>query len=245
MAEHQSKNQDHQKAFNPPGVQEPYNHDAHMQKEIKDALLKGTESAGIDIKVMAEDGVVRLYGVVDVLSHRTVAEEIVRKIPGVRHIDNDITVANEETFSDKQVYEAAVHALSTREEFRDMGCRVHKGVVTLIGHAGSKDDVKNAVRMVEGMAGVREVMVEKIKIGEGQKEDEADISRTAVRMLTEMGYDSAQFQVYCDAGTLFVKGFVPNRADRTRIKTAMHRVPGVARLETLLITDDQVGGEIH
>lgn len=247
MAEHQSHNQDHQKPFNPPGVEEPFNHDLHLMKEVKDALLTQTDSAGIDIKVSAEDGWVRLYGVVDALSHKTAAEEIARRIPGVHRIENDITVANEETFSDKDLVAVVNQRITKLPEYRNIGARVHKGVVTLVGHAGSYGDVQEAVRIAEGVPGVKEVRVQRVKVGEGEKEDDADVSRSAERLLDQMGYNHELFEVYCDAGVLFVKGLVPTREDKSRIKTAMHKIPGVDKLEALLIPEDQMlkHDEVH
>jgi hyperosmotically inducible periplasmic protein len=245
MAEHQSKHQDQDKAFNPPGVQKPFNNDLDLITQVKNALLTGTESAGIDVRVSAEDGVIRLHGVVDVLSHRRAAEEIARRIPGVTRIENDITIADEEHRTDKDLYHLIGTRLTHRPELRNIGCRVHKGVVTLVGHAGSHDDIEAAVSLVEDTAGVRQVKVQRIKVGEGQKEDDADVSRSAEHLLEEMGYDPTVFEVYSDAGVLFVKGFVPTREDRSRIKTAMHRINGVDKLEALLISADQVAGEIH
>lgn len=247
MAEHQSRHQDHQKPFNPPGVQEPFNHDLHLIKEVKDALLTQTDSAGIDIRVDAEDGWVRLHGTVDVLSHKTAAEEIARRIPGVRRIENDITVANEETYSDHDLIKHVTARLTKLPEYRNIGARIHKGVVTLVGHAGSYGDVQEAVRMVEGVPGVKEVRVARVKVGEGEKEDDADVSRQAEKLLDQMGYNHQLFEVYCDAGVLFVKGLVPTREDKSRIKTAMHKIPGVDKLEALLIPEDQMlkDDEIH
>jgi osmotically-inducible protein OsmY len=224
---------------------EPYNRDLDLKTQVKNALLEQTESAGIDVQVSSEDGVIRLHGVVDVLSHKTAAEQIARRIAGVTQVENDITVANEESASDKDVYEAVTQKLARRRELNNIGCRVHKGVVTLVGHAGSNDDVQAAIALVEDMAGVREVKVKRVKIGEGQKEDDADVSRQAETMLESMGYDHTLFDVHCDAGVLFVKGFVPTGEDRSRIKTAMHKIPGVDKLEALLVTDDEYGGEIH
>lgn len=245
MAEHQTRNPDRQKPFNPPGVQKPFNNDRALQEQVKSALMSGTESAGIDIKVMVEDGVVRLYGVVDVLSHKTVADDIARRIPGVTRIENDITVADEEHHTDKHLREEITRKFAHRPEYRNMGVQVSKGLVNLVGHAGSYEDVREAARMVEDMAGVTEVKIVKVKVGEGQKEDEADVTRAAMTMLKSMGYDVDQFTVYSDAGVLFVKGFVHTREDRSRIKTAMHKIRGADKVETLLVTDDEFGGEIH
>jgi len=245
MAEHQARQAQTEKLFNPPGVEKPLSNDAHLVRDVKDALLAGTESAGIDVQVSAEDGVVRLSGVVDVLSHRRVAEEIARRIPGVRRVENDICVANEETASDKDLVKAVTHKLTQDGNSLDIGCRVHKGVVTLVGHAATYDDVRAAARRVEDMAGVREVRFDRVKVGEGQKEDDTDVSRAAEHLLDELGYDHRLFQVYCDAGVLFVKGFVPTRQDKRRIKTAMHSISGAAKLEATLIPEEQVAGEVH
>lgn len=245
MVEHQAGNAHQEKLFNPPGVHKPVSADAQLGQEVKDALLAETESAGIDVQVSAEDGTVRLSGVVDVLSHKRTVEEIARRIPGVRRIENDICVANEETASDKDLVEAITHKLTRDGDSPNIGCRVHKGVVTLVGHAATYDDVRAAARLVEDTAGVREVRTERVKVGEGQKEDDVDVSRTAERLLDKMGFDHRLFEVYCDAGVLFVKGFVPTRNDKSRIKTAMHGIPGAARLEATLIPEEQVAGEIH
>ncbi|HWI65759.1 MAG TPA: BON domain-containing protein, partial [Symbiobacteriaceae bacterium] len=216
-----------------------------IQEQVKSALMSGTESAGIDIKVSVEDGVVRLYGVVDVLSHRTVADDIVRSIPGVTRIENEITIADEEHATDKQLRGAITSKLAHRPEFRDMGVKVEHGHVHLVGHAGSYEDVREAARLVEDMAGVMEVKTQKVKVGEGQKEDDADVTRGAKTMLKSMGYDVDQLTIYTDAGVLFVKGFVHTKEDRSRIKTSLHKIQGVDKVEALLVTDDQFGGEIH
>lgn len=247
MAEHQSLNQDQQKPFNPPGVEKPYVDDVALIQRVKDALLTQTDSAGIDVKVSAEDGWVRLHGVVDALSHKTAAEEIARKVPGVRRIENDIAVANEETYTDKDLLSAVTERITRNPGFESIGARVHKGTVTLVGHAESYKDVEEAVRIAEGIAGVKEVRVQRVKVGEGKDEDDADVSRAAERLLDQMGYDSDLFQVYCDAGVLFVKGLVPTRADKSRIKTAMHKIQGVDKLEALLIPEEQMleADEVH
>lgn len=243
MAEYQSKHHQ-EKPLNSPEGREMMS-DSDLAARVKEALLAETESAGIDVKVSVEDGVVRLYGVVDVLSHRRAAEEIARQVPGVRKIENAITIADEEHMPDKELQDTVTEELTAYEEFLGLGCRVNKGAVTLMGSAGSYEDVDEAVRMVEGIPGVVEVRVQQIKVGEGETGDDAEVSRQAQQMLDQMGYDHTLFTVYCDAGVLYVKGFVNSRAEKGRIKAAMHRIPGVAKLDAMLVTDDQLGDQIH
>lgn len=224
-----------------------FDHDEYLEKEVKDALLAQTDSAGIDIQVSARDGRVRLSGVVDALSHKSAAEEIVRRIPGVRGIDNDITVADEEMRTDRDLEGAVASRLAGVPEYSRLGARVEKGVVTLVGEARTYEELDGAVRLVEGVPGVKEVRSDRVKVGIGEEEDDADVSRTALRLLAQMGYDPDQFQVYTADGVLHVKGIVPGRADRTRIKTAMRGIRGVAKLEALLVSEDEMlqDDEVH
>lgn len=225
----------------------PFVSDRELVSRVKEALMAQTDSAGVDVKVDAEDGWVRLYGVVDTLSQKTAAEEIARRVPGVRRLENDITVASEEPRGDKELLEAITERLSKEPAYQQIGARVHKGVVTLVGHAGSYGDVEEAVRIVESVPGVKEVHVARVKVGEGREEDDADVSRAAEQVLERLGYNSDLFQIYTADGTLFVKGLVPTRADKSRIKTALREIPGVDKLETLLVPEDEMlqDGEVH
>lgn len=243
MAEQQDRHPNDHKRWNPPGVDRPANFDKDLADEVKDRLLTHTESAGIDIHVGAEDGVVRLFGVVDVLSHKTAAEELARTVPGVKRIENDITVADEEHVKDRHLLQEITERLQHRKDLQNMGVRVHKGVVRLVGHGRTYDHVDEAVKMIQDVAGVRDVRVDRVKVGEGIKEDDADVSRQAEHLLEQLGYNHQLFEVWCNDGDLYVRGFVPTREDRSRIKTEMHKLRGVNKLDALLITDEQMADD--
>jgi len=227
--------------------EQTFEHDEQLAKQVKEALLAQTDSAGIDVQVSARDGTVRLHGVVDALSHKSAAEEIARRVPGVRRIDNDITVANEETLSDRDLEDAVSSRLEDVPEYSRIGAQVEKGVVTLMGEARTYEDLEAAVRLVEGVPGVREVRSDQVKVGVGEEEDDADVSRAALRLLGRMGYDPDRFQLYCADGVLHVKGIVPGREDRSRIKAALRGIRGVAKLEALLVAEDEMlaDEEVH
>jgi hyperosmotically inducible periplasmic protein len=234
MGEHQTGHSDRH---------EPIDLDRLLAEAVKEALLRGTESAGLDIHVSSVDGTVRLWGIVDVLAQKTAAESIARRVPGVRGINNDITVATEGV-EDKELAEVLTEKLTRIPELRDVGCRVEKGRVALVGHVKTTGDAMRAVQVAEGTMAVAGV-VSHIKIGEGEKEDDAAISRYALRLLDQMGLDHGQFQVYTDAGVLFIKGFVRDDAERQRVVRMMRRLEGVQRVDATLVTDDETGGVIH
>jgi len=238
VTEHQTNHRDQT-------VQGVTSNDATLAHEVKQALLRETESSGIEIHVGADGGTVRLSGVVDVLSHQMNAEQIARRIPGVHRIENDITVANEEQISDKRLMELINERLAPTSFGEGLGCRVHRGVVQLVGRAGTNDSVQAAVTFVQDIQGVREVRTQRIHIGEHRKEDDADVSRTAEHLLEQLGYDHRLFEVYCADGTLHVKGFVPTREDKSRIKIEMRKIPGVHKFESLLVPDERLLDNAH
>ncbi|HLO03772.1 MAG TPA: BON domain-containing protein [Symbiobacteriaceae bacterium] len=217
-----------------------FNHDIYLRNQVKEALQKGTDSAGVDVKVECRDGVINLFGVVDVLSQRTQASEIARTIPGIKEISNNITVADEEHHSDKWIQGELTKQLQRSPWGQSLGCEVKRGVVTILGHAGAAADVADAIRLAEGFPGVAEVIKGHVKIGEHHRADERDMAYEAEHLLDHMGFDHQDFEVSVDGGTLHVKGFVHDREDRTKIRERLGRIPGVETLDALLVTDDQV-----
>lgn len=217
-----------------------FNHDVYLTNQVKEALQRETDSAGVDVHVECRNGVVNLFGVVDVLSQRTAASEIARNIPGIMEISNNITIADEEHHSDKRIQEELTTQLQRSPWGPALGCEVNRGVVTILGHASASSDVANAIHLAEGFPGVVRVVKGHVKIGEHHREDDRDMAYEAANLLDKMGYDHEQFQVYVTEGTLHVKGFVPDREDRTKIRERLGRIPGVEDLQALLVTDDQV-----
>lgn len=217
-----------------------FNRDIYLRDQVKNALMIGTESAGVDVKVECLDGVINLSGVVDVLSHKTRASEVARTIPGVKEISNHITIADEEHRSDKWIQGELTKQLQRSPWGQQLGCEVRRGVVTIIGHAGASADVADAIHLAEGFPGVVEVVKGPVKIGEHHRADERDMTHEAEHLLDQMGYNAQEFEVWTNAGTLHVKGFVHDREDRTKIRERLGRIPGVESLDALLVTDDQV-----
>jgi osmotically-inducible protein OsmY len=220
--------------------QHEFNHDVYLSEQVKEALQKGTDSAGVDIQVECRDGVINLFGVVDVLSQRTQAAEIAKNIAGVKEISNNITIADEEHHSDKWIQGELTKQLQRSPWGQALGCEVNRGAVTIVGHAGASADVADAIRLAEGFPGVVKVVKGHVKIGEYHRADDRDMVYEAETLLDRMGYDHQDFELTVDGGTMQVKGFVHDREDRTKIRERLGRIPGVENLETLLVTDDQV-----
>ena len=117
-----------------------------------------------DIKIKSEDGVVSLTGTVSEESHRSLAQETVTGLPGVKSVDNRLEVKrghpaekSDAWLSDKVKTTLLLHqnvGVVTEVSTRD-------GIVTLQGEASSqaqKDLTTEYARDVEGVKDVRNEM---------------------------------------------------------------------------------------
>lgn len=220
------------------------NFDQELADHVKDALLRSTESAGVEIRVAAHDGTVRLTGIVDVLSHRTVAEQVARQVPGVRRVENDITIANEEHVGDQELERELTGRLAHVPALRGVGCQVRHGRVELVGHVATGADEARAIQVAEGTPSVASVS-SRLNVGVGTDEGEAGTSRHAGRLLDQMGLDAGSFQLYTAEGKLVIKGFVRNEAQKKQVIRMLERLDGVERVDATLVTDAELGGEVH
>jgi hyperosmotically inducible protein len=117
-----------------------------------------------DIKVLSEDGAVTLTGSVSEESHKSLAEETVAGLPGVKSVDNRLEVRGDNPAgkSDALLSEKVKTALMFH---RNVGAITEvsskDGIVTLQGEAASlaqKDLTTEYARDVEGVKDVRNEM---------------------------------------------------------------------------------------
>ena len=117
---------------------------------------------GDEIKIDSKDGVVTLTGTVSEDSHKSLAEETVAALPGVKKVDNKLKVKGERHADNSDAWVLAkvkapllfhknVSAIQTEVDVKD-------GMVTLRGEAASdaqKSLTTEYVKDVEGVKGVR------------------------------------------------------------------------------------------
>lgn len=67
--------------------------DQNLTKSIDAALNSGKYGGGFkDVKVKVNNGNVRLSGTVDLLEYKSKAESIIKRLDGVKEVDNQITI---------------------------------------------------------------------------------------------------------------------------------------------------------
>lgn len=160
--------------------------DNRIELSAKNSYVFKTYLQADDIKVQSEDGAVTLMGTVSEESHKSLAQETVADLPGVKSVDNMLEVEGE---SPAEMSDAWITAkvktifLFHRNVSAITEVKTKDGVVTLQGKAANeaqKDLTTEYAKDVEGVKGVNNEMtvgkIAKKKQTVSQKIDDASIT---------------------------------------------------------------------
>jgi len=143
------------------------NRDAEIVECIKKELEDKMQLSAIDINVDCREGNVILYGVADVLAEKIFAEEIAKKVDGVRSIENDITISMDSSnITDSHIrneIENKLYMSEKQEGLSNVGVDVKSGTAVLMGHVEDDLDKKKAVELASSARGVANI-VDNIKM---------------------------------------------------------------------------------
>jgi len=139
--------------------------DAWITTAAKVRLIANAATPARDINVDTLGGVVTLFGTVPTEAARRAAETEVRKVDGVKSVENDLQVVPQVSAAavehkDEQLKDAVEKRLKAREELSDasIGVEVADGVARLTGTVGSQSDRLIALNVARSTDGVRSVI---------------------------------------------------------------------------------------
>jgi hyperosmotically inducible periplasmic protein len=148
--------------------------DARLEAEVRLALLEKLGSDGIDVKVDAIGGRVRLSGAVDKRSTQELAEEVARAVPGVQGVDNGIAaregsagtpVARAMSTAESEVGDAILEMRVGSKLLGEIGryamdleVEATGGVVSLRGTLPDEERKSLALRVARETSGVQRVV---------------------------------------------------------------------------------------
>lgn len=128
-------------------------------------LLANAETPAFDINVDTRDQVVTLFGTVDSEEAKRQAEAEVRKVEGVRDVENALQVvaageAESTARTDEQLDEAIEQRFQASDRLReaDVDVEVENGVARLSGTVPSRSDQVAALTAARSVQGVRRVI---------------------------------------------------------------------------------------
>lgn len=136
--------------------------DMWISTAAKMRLMADSETPAMDINVDTENGVVTLFGIVPTKQSKQAAEADVRKVDGVKNVDNALQVVPAEKqkageIRDDQALDAAKKGLGGKDAFKDVSVDVKNGVARLTGTVPSQGDWLMAAVIVRSSDGIRSV----------------------------------------------------------------------------------------
>ncbi|GLQ37110.1 BON domain-containing protein [Rhizobium albus] len=207
--------------------------DKTLRQTIIDALDfdPGLDSA--DIGVAVENGVVTLTGHVPTFDEKLTAEDLVKRIKGVRGIAQEIEVrpAGTHRTADDEIAKRALNVIRWNTTIPDehIQVKVQKGWVTLTGKVEwqyQKNAAAGAVRGLSGVTGVSNM----IEIR--PRAEATDIKKRiedAFKRDAELEAQSIRVDVH--DGRVTLEGHVKVWADRQAAERAAWSAPGVTAVE--------------
>ncbi|HBE81096.1 MAG TPA: hypothetical protein DDW65_25400, partial [Firmicutes bacterium] len=179
-----------------------------------------------------ENGTVQIQGIVDVLEEKIQAEGLLGNIPGIKKIENDITVCTDGEINDLDVaFEVAEEFQANPEVPLTVGVKVTGGEVQLLGRVNNFNQAQEALETAAKARGVREV-ISHLKLKDYY--DDASLNNLVqATLMTEPELSPGRVKSITHHGVVSLFG----KLTETQIVTAFNavsRIPGIRHIHNLI-----------
>ena len=217
--------------------------DDRIESSAKNSYIFKTQLKDDSIKTESKNGAVTLTGTVAESSHKSLAEDTVESLPGVKSVDNQLKIEGEnhaehsDGWLGTKVKTALLFHRNVRATKTDVN--VKDGVVTLSGEASStaqKELTTEYAKDVEGVKDVKNEMtiakapakpVETI----GEKIDDASITAQVKSSLFSHRSTSAlKTKVETTDGVVTLSGIAKNAAEKSLVTKLVTDIDGVNKV---------------
>ena len=224
--------------------------DSRIESSARHSYVFETYLKDDDIKIESRDGVVTLTGFVSEEYHKSLAQETVAGLPGVKSVDNrleevkaaPLTVNSDAWLRDKVrntlLFHRSVSAGTTEVDVKD-------GIVTLRGDAASqaqKELTTEYARDVEGVKGVSNEMTvtkssEKTRTV-GEKIDDASITaQVKMTLLFHRSTSALNTKVETKNGVVTLYGKAGNAAELNLATKLANDINGVKSVNNRMVIE--------
>ncbi len=214
--------------------------DDRIESSAKNSYVFRTYLTGDDIKIKSKDGAVTLTGIVSEESHKSLANETVAGVPGVKSVDNRLELkgapptANSDAWLTTKVktsllFHRSVNSFKTEVDVKD-------GIATLWGVASSqaqKELVTEYARDVEGIKDVKNKMTvstptTSTKTTVGEDIDDASITaQVKMTLLSHRSTSALKTKVETNKGVVTLYGKAKNTAEKALASKLANDINGV------------------
>jgi hyperosmotically inducible protein len=138
----------------------PDNFDDALAFRVKETIDNDPGMRPYSLSVDVNNGEVILQGIVDVLLEKERAEKLALSIPGVKGIDNAITISTDGKVNDAGVISEVIEELKEdpRIDLKKVGAIVRDGTVYLKGHVADSHEEQIAIEAAAKARGVKAVV---------------------------------------------------------------------------------------
>lgn len=190
-----------------------------------------------------DNGTVQIQGIVDVLEEKIQAEELVWNFPGVKKVENNITVCTDGEIDDSDVaFEVGEELLANPEIPKTVGFKVNGGEVQLVGSVTNFNEERRAVETAAKARGVRDV-VSRLRL-QDQTDDASLNNIVQAALMEEPDLVPGRIKTITANGIVTLYGKIPENQAVLAIDT-VSKVPGVKSIRNFMNqqpteADDQV-----
>ncbi|MBA4391758.1 MAG: transport-associated protein [Syntrophus sp. (in: bacteria)] len=223
--------------------------DSRIESTARKSYVFKTYLKADDIKIQSMNGVVSLTGTVSEESHKSLAQETVASLPGVKSVDNKLEVKGDRPAENSDawimtkvkttlLFHRSVSGFKTEVNVKD-------GIVTLQGEATSqaqKDLATEYAKDVEGVKDVKNEMTvaKATKKGRtvGEKIDDASITaQVKVTLLYHRSTSALNTTVTTKKGVVTLAGKAKNASEKEIATKFANDVNGVKSVKNLMTVE--------
>ena len=220
--------------------------DARIEDAARNSYVFRTYLASDSIVIASKEGMVTMTGSVAEDSRKSLAQETVANLPGVKSVDNKLEVTGAPTpssdawLSDKLkitlLFHRSVRSGRTEVEVKD-------GIATLRGRAESQAQKDLATEYAEDIDGIKEVVNEMTVApapenesrSVGEKIDDASITaQVKLALLLHKSTSAVRTAVATKRGVVTLTGKAGSAAERDLVKKVSEDIHGVKRVKNLM-----------
>ncbi len=217
--------------------------DNRIESSAKQSYVFKTYLKNDDIKIESNNGVVTLTGTVSEGYHKSLAQETVAGLPGVKSVDNKLEVKGEHPAENSDAWlTAKVKAtlLFHRSVSAMTKVTTKDGIVTLQGDATSQAQKELTTEYAKDIEGVKDVNNEmtvsqtpkKAPQTTGEKIDDASITaQVKMALLFHRSTSALNTTVATKRGVVTVGGKAGNQAEIDLVSKLVNDVKGVKRVK--------------
>jgi osmotically-inducible protein OsmY len=210
--------------------------DRDIKQDVEQELRWDPDIDATDIAVAVKDLAVALTGFVKSHIEKHEARNAAKRVAGVRGLENDIEVSlpGSRQRPDPDIARDAVNAIRNQLPFSSKYIRVvvNSGWVTLEGNVEwnyHREFAESAVRRLEGMKGVRNLILVKPKVIVFDTEQKIEEAFQRSAML-----EASHITVESNGRSVILRGSVRSWAERKEAERAARATPGVTEVENEL-----------